>query len=160
MRDATHGPWFDQNLEYALSYTATLREPEIIGPLAEGLRLNFYVTGGSFSGPHCKGAVLPVGADWLTIRTDGIGILDVRATFKTDDDALIYTAYSGVLDAGPDGYAKALEGKLPDVLPLRVSSRMHTVHPKYQWLNRHQFIHFGEAHLPTLTVRYDVYALK
>jgi hypothetical protein len=68
-------------------HSATLREPEVIGQLPEGLRLNFYITGGSFEGPNCKGTLLPVGADWLTIRTDGIGILDVRATFKTDDGA-------------------------------------------------------------------------
>ncbi len=160
MASADKGPWFSKNLEYVLSYSATLREPEVIGPLPEGLRLNFYITGGAFEGPNCKGTLLPVGADWLTIRTDGIGILDVRATFKTDDGALIYTQYSGVLEAGKDGYQKALDGKLPDVIPLRVCSRMHTVHPKYQWLNRHQFMHFGEANLPTLTVRYDVYAMK
>jgi hypothetical protein len=93
------------------------------------------------------------------MRTDGIGILDVRATFKTDDDALIYTTYSGVLDAGGDGYKKALEGKLPDLLPLRVCSRMHTAHEKYRWLNRHQFVHFGEVNVATLTVRYDVFAM-
>lgn len=160
MASTEQGPWFAKNLEYVLSYSATLREPEVIGPLAEGLRLNFYITGGSFEGPSCKGTVLSVGADWLTICTDGVGILDVRATFKTDDDALIYTAYTGVLDAGADGYQKALEGKLPEVIPLRVCSRMHTVHPKYLWLNRHQFFHFGEANLLTLTVRYDVYAMK
>jgi hypothetical protein len=36
----------------------------------------------------------------------------------------------------PDGYAKALEGKLPDVINLRVASRMHTARTKYQWMNR------------------------
>jgi hypothetical protein len=156
----TEGPWFDKSLDYVMSYTATLREPEVIGPIPEGLRMNFYVTGGTFQGPRCKGTVVPVGGDWLTIRTDGVGILDVRATLKTEDDALIYIAYSGVLDVGTDGYAKALEGKLPDVIDLRVASRMHTANPKYQWLNRLQFVQFGDAKPGTLTVRYDVYAMK
>jgi hypothetical protein len=79
MASADKGPWFSKNLEYVLSYSATLREPEVIGPLPEGLRLNFYITGGTFEGPNCKGTLLPVGADWLTIRTDGIGILDALA---------------------------------------------------------------------------------
>jgi hypothetical protein len=54
------------------------------------------------------------------------------ATLKTEDDALIYL----ILDVSPDGYAKALEGKLPDVINLRVASRMHTARTKYQWMNR------------------------
>jgi hypothetical protein len=142
-----------------MSYTATLREPEAVGPVPDGVRLNFYVTGGSFSGPKCRGSVLPVGGDWLTIRRDGIGVLDVRATLQTQDQALIYIAYTGVLDLGKNGYDNALKGKFPDVVPLRVASRMHTSHPKYQWMNRLQCVQFGEANLPTLTRRYDVYAM-
>ena len=75
-------PWFANEFEYIMSYNATLRAPEVIGPIPEGLRLNFYVTGGSFEGPKCKGTILPVGGDWLTIRSDGVGILDVRATHE------------------------------------------------------------------------------
>ena len=160
MTSADKGPWFPKNLEYVMSYSghpprAGSDRPAARGPTAELLHHRR-----TFEGPNCKGTLLPVGADWLTIRTDGIGILDVRATFKTDDDALIYTQYSGVLETGKDGYQKALDGKLPDIIPLRVCSRMHTVHPKYQWLNRHQFMHFGEASPSTLTVKYDVYAMK
>jgi hypothetical protein len=154
------GPWLQNNLEYVMSYTATLKEPEVIGPLPEGLRLNFYVTGGEVIGPKIKGRVLPVGGDWLTIRSDGVGILDVRATVLTDDGALIYLDYTGALDAGPDGHAKALAGTLPDTLPLKVVSRVRTVHPEYLWLNRLQFVQFGEAVLSKLMVRYDVYALR
>ena len=36
-----------------------------------------------------------MGGDWLTLRSDGVGILDVRATLEADDGALIYTSYSG-----------------------------------------------------------------
>jgi hypothetical protein len=160
MGNAAKGPWFDKGFEYVMSYTATLREPEVIGPMPEGLRMNFYVTGGTFEGPNCKGSIVPVGGDWLTIRTDGVGVLDVRATLKTEDNALIYIAYTGILDVGPDGYAKALDGKLPDAIALRVASRMHTAHPKYQWMNRLQFVQFGDVKPSTLTVRYDVYAMK
>jgi uncharacterized protein DUF3237 len=153
-------PWFDSNLEYVMSYDAKLREPEVVGPIPEGVRLNFYVTGGSFTGPKCKGIVLPVGGDWLTIRSDGVGILDVRATMQTDDQALIYIAYSGVLDLGTNGYKNAVKGTFPDGIQLRVVSRMHTAHPKYQWMNRFQYVQFGDCNLPTLTVRYDVYAMR
>jgi hypothetical protein len=54
--------------------------------------VNLYVTGGKVQGPKVNGKLLPVGGDWLTIRTDGVGILDVRATIETHDAALIYLA--------------------------------------------------------------------
>ena len=36
----------DYELEHILSFTGTLGEPEVIGPVPEGLRANLYVTGG------------------------------------------------------------------------------------------------------------------
>jgi hypothetical protein len=87
---------FDYSLEHIFSYSAILKNPpEIIGPVPEGIRANFYVTGGEVKGPKLNGKILPVGGDWLTIRPDGVGILDVRATFETNDGALIYTTLLG-----------------------------------------------------------------
>ena len=67
------------------------REAEVIGPIPKGLRLIFYVTGGAVDGPKCKGSIVAVGGDWLTIRANGVGVLDVR-----EDDALIHIAYSDI----------------------------------------------------------------
>jgi hypothetical protein len=151
---------YPAKLEYVLSYNASLAPPEVIGPLPEGIRVNFYVTGGLFKGPNIKGKVRPVGGDWLTLRKDGIGILDVRATMETDDGALIYIAYTGTLDLGPTGYKDFAEGKLPEFIKLTVASRMHTANPKYEWVNRSQYVQFGEFERDKLLVRYDVYVLQ
>jgi hypothetical protein len=152
---------FAYSLEHICSYSAGLQNPpEVIGPVAEGLRVNFYVTGGEVTGPKIRGIIRPVGGDWLTIRTDGIGILDVRATIETHDHALIYMAYTGVGDLGEDGYRKFLEGAMPPKVPLRVVPRFQTAHPAYQWLNRLQCLNIGEADLERFEVRYDVYAVR
>jgi hypothetical protein len=151
----------DYTMEHIFSYTATLQSPpEAIGPTPEGLRLNIYITGGEVTGPRLQGRILPVGADWLTIRPDGVGILDVRATVETDDGALIYTNYQGVGDAGEDGYQRFLEGNPPSRIPLRVVPRHLTSHPDYLWLNRLQCVNIGEADLENWVVSYDVYALR
>lgn len=42
-------------LGHICSYRVTVGAPEVIGPLAEGLRLNFYVTGGDIFGPKMRG---------------------------------------------------------------------------------------------------------
>jgi hypothetical protein len=147
-------------LDHICTYTAHLQSPpEAIGPVAEGLRLNFYVTGGEVTGPHLQGQVRPVGGDWLTIRTDGIAVLDVRASVQTHDDALIYLSWTGIADLGEDGYQKALAGDLPPTGLIRAAARMQAAHPAYQWLNRLQFLNIGEVDLPQSCVRYDIYAV-
>ena len=152
---------FAYNLEHICSYSAQLQNPpEVIGPVAEGIRINFYVTSGEATGPKIRGILRPVSGDWFTIRTDGIGLLDVRATIETHDKALIFLAYTGVGDFGEDGYHKFLQGALPPSVPLRVATRFQTSHPTYQWLNRLQCLNIGEADLERFEVRYDVYAIR
>jgi hypothetical protein len=151
----------DYRLEHIFSSTANLQAPpEVIGPTPAGLRVNFYVTGGEVTGPRMTGTLRPVGGDWLTIRTDGVGILDVRATIETADGALIDLVYTGVGDLGEDGYDRFLRGDLPEHVPLRVAPRFLTAHPDYRWLNRLQCINVGEVNLATFEVGYDVYALR
>lgn len=146
-------------MEHVTSYRATLAEPEVIGPVAEGLRLNMYVTGGQAEGPKIKGKILPVGADWLTVRMDGVGILDVRGTLQTDDGALIYTYYTGIADMGPDGYQNFLNGSPPppDGIDLRIRPSYQTSHPDYLWLNRGFFVGVGKAFMDRGEVQYDIY---
>lgn len=150
------------NFEHVTSYRATLSEPEVIGEVAEGLRLNVYVTGGEVLGPRIKGKIRPVGADWLTIRTDGIGVLDVRATVETHDGALIYTYYSGIADLGPDGYRNFVAGAPPpaDGIALRIRPTYQTSHPDYRWVNRACCIGVGKVFLEKGEVSYDIYAVK
>ena len=148
---------FAHSLEHICSYSARLQNPpEVIGPGPEGIRVNFYVTSGELTGPKIRGILRPVGGDWFTIRTDGIGFLDVRATIETHDHALIFVAYTGVGDLGEDGYHKFLVSRVP----LRVVPRFQTTHPTYQWLNRLQCVNIGEADLERFEVRYDVYAIR
>jgi uncharacterized protein DUF3237 len=61
---------FDYNLEHLFSYTVTLDQPEVIGPVSEGIRVNLHITGGEVNGPQVHGKVRPVGADFLTIRLE------------------------------------------------------------------------------------------
>ena len=147
-------------LEYICSYWATLAPPEVIGPVAEGIRVHFYVTAGEVSGPKMKGRLRTVGGDWLLLRPDGVGVLDVRATLELDNGALIYTTYGGVVDLGPDGYNLFLKGILPPRLDLRIVPRYHTGHPDYLWLNRLQCVGAGVYDVPQSKESYDIYAMR
>ena len=124
----------------------------------DGIRANFYVIGGEVEGPKLNGKIVPVGADWLLIRRDGVAILDVRATIETHDGALIYVPYTGISDLGPDGYDRFISGNLPQRGTIRAVPRFQTSHPNYLWLNRLQCLNVGDVDLGTGLVRYDVYA--
>lgn len=150
---------FDYTLDLIFKMSGTLDPPQLIGPVPEGLRMVFPLSGGEVSGPRVQGKILPGGGDWLTGRRDGVGILDVRGTIETDDGALIYMFYTGVGDLGEDGYDKALSGQLPECLKLRTNPRFLTSHPDYLWMNRIQGLGIGEAVPGQLKVAYDVYAL-
>ena len=148
-------------LEHLFSYVGTLASPpEIIGPLPEGIRANFYSTGGEITGPKLRGTLLPVGGDWVTVRKDGVAHLDVRTTFQTHDGALILVTYQGVVDFGEDGYDRFLKGDLPPVAQIRVSPRFSTSQPDYLWLNRLHCIGIGEYHSAVNSADYDVYAVR
>lgn len=152
---------YSMQMEHVTSYRATLAEPEVIGPVPEGLRLNFYVTGGEVLGPRIKGVVRPVGADWLTVRPDGVGILDVRTTLETEDGALIYTHYTGVAEFGPEGYSRFIEGTPPppEGFDLKIRPVYQTSHPDYLWLNRAFCIGVGKAFPDKREVSYDIYSI-
>ena len=68
-----------------------------VGETPYGRRRIATVTGGSFEGEELKGTVLPApGGDWLLLRRDGILMLNVRLTLKTDDGHLVYMSYEGM----------------------------------------------------------------
>lgn len=152
-------------MEHIFSYSGTLANPpEVIGSVPEGIRVNFYSTGGEFAGPGfqgkgIRGTLRPAGGDWMTIRSDGMGLLDVRTTFETDDGALISIFYHGLADLGSDGQARFVKGDLPPVVKLRTSPRFLTSHPDYLWLNRLHCVGVGEYDAASSIARYDVYAI-
>ena len=149
------------SLDYLLSYNATLDPPEIIGPTPDGLRMNIYVTGGEVSGPKIQGKVLPVGGDWFTLRPDGIGVLSVRATIKTNDDALIYVSYHGITDLGEDAYNSSLKGEnTAQESYIRSNPKLSTAHPNYVWLNRLFCLGIGKVSADVSEIIYDVYAVR
>lgn len=86
--------------EYLMEYTVNLQQPVRntgAGPFgARGLAV---VTGGTFEGPRLKGEICAGGGDWWLRGSDGVLRLDARVTFETDDGALIYAQYPGVLRA-------------------------------------------------------------
>jgi hypothetical protein len=118
---------------------------QIIGPTPAGLRRIATVTGGRFTGDRLSGAVLS-GADWVVNRPDGVMVIDVRLTLKTDDDALIYLTYQGRFLAAPDVMARFAKGAMldPSEYSLAIRATFECGDDRYVWLNNLIAVGTGE----------------
>lgn len=102
------------------------------------------VTGGTFSGPRLRGTVHDGGADWIT-QVAGHSSLDVRITLETDDGALIYMTYKGVVVPGDNG------------LYWRVTPVFNTAAEQYDWLNH--IVCVGKSKQIEGKVAYDIFQI-
>ena len=102
------------------------------------------VTGGTFSGPRISGTVHNGGADWIT-QVSGHSSLDVRITLETDDGAIIYMTYKGMVVPSDSG------------LYWRVTPSFTTSSEEYDWLNHRVFV--GKSKQVEGKVAYDIFEI-
>ena len=102
------------------------------------------VTGGSFDGARLNGTVHGGGADWIT-QVSGHSSLDVRITLETNDGAIIYMTYKGVVARSDSG------------LYWRVTPVFNTSSEKYDWLNHKVFV--GKSKQVEGKVAYDIFEI-
>lgn len=144
-------------LEPLMTYHADLLSPVAVGAGPYGNRLIVEVAGGAFEGPRLRGRILTGGGDWLLVDADGVGHLDVRATFETHDGALIYVQYYGRLEI-TDAVMAALGGtgetRFGDQYFFS-QPRFETGDARYRWLNR--VIAVGQGRVLPNRVEYQVF---
>ena len=128
----------ESQLLFTLDLDVALDRTQNVGQVGSLRRIIVPIDGGRFEGPKLKGTVLPDGADWLSVEQDGSWNVDVRVTLRTDDDALIYMRYAGVLVVKPEYQERFNQREiLPyDAYYARTTPRFETASPKYAWINR------------------------
>ena len=133
-------------VEYLFTVKAGTSVSGLIPHGPYGLRAIVNVSGGAFEGPRMKGTVKGPAGDWLTLRADGTGLLDVRLLLETDDGAVILMTYKGQFTDG---------GK-----SLRTAPLFETGDERYAWLNSVQGVGIGTVNDDQTEVTYEVYALR
>src|SRR3954454_24795717 len=88
--------------------------PQKIGLVPHGTRATAPITSGRFEGPRLRGKVLPGGADWTLLRSDGVLELDLRLTLEAEDGALIYLTSFGLRHGSPEVLAALGRGESVD----------------------------------------------
>jgi uncharacterized protein DUF3237 len=149
-------PRFGYDLEFFATVTVNL-SAQRIGATPDGYRVNFAFKEGTLVGPGVDAIVDPHGGDWMCVRPDGIGEVDIKITFRTRDGAIIFEQARGVFDTGQNGYAQMAAGTLGGAPPLYVTPLWSTAHPDWTWLNRRQGIGLGRVRMADLQVQCDIY---
>jgi hypothetical protein len=148
--------------EWGFNFLATVNvrlSKEVIGDTPDGLHINWHIVEGILVGPGMEAVVCPGGADWMRIRRDGIGVVDVNASFRARSGAMIYANYSGQIDLGVDGYQRALCDDFDPSPPVIVAPTYITADSELAWLNRLQCLGVGRVDLKSLEVLFDVYSI-
>jgi hypothetical protein len=128
----------DSTLLFTLKLQIGYDRLQQIGQIPGGRRLVAPVDGGTFEGPKLRGAVLPGGADWVVMRSDGAMMIDVRLTLRTHDNADILMFYQGIAHAPPEIMERfnKREALPPEAVYTRTTPRFETGAPAYDWINR------------------------
>ena len=149
----------DARLEHLCQFRITFSDHQVQRtPL--GLRVTFVIGGGRCEGPRLQGDFLPGGGDWVVIGDDGVARLDVRATLRTDDGALIHLTSTGRARLDDEAVARLWAGELirADEMYARSSPLFETGAESHAWLNAvhtvavNQFS-LGEVHYDVAVVR-------
>ena len=109
-----------------------------LGDTPYGERRIIDIHGGTVEGPKLKGKVLPGGADWQIVRSDGVVHLTARYTIETDTGGLILVNSEGYRHGPPEVMERLARDETvdPSLYYFRAFMRFETADPASAWLNR------------------------
>jgi hypothetical protein len=113
-----------------------------LGPTPHGRRRNIPNHGGSVKGERLEGEVMPGGADWQYVRTDGVLELEARYSIKTKDGAEIAVINRGMRRAPPEIMDRLSRGEIvdPALVYFRTAPVFEAPAGPHQWLNESVFV--------------------
>jgi hypothetical protein len=116
-----------------------------LGDTPYGERRIIDIHDGTVDGPKLKGRVLPGGADWQIVRTDGVVHLTARYTIETDRGGLVLVNSEGYRHGPPEVMARLARDETvdPSLYYFRAFMRFETADPAAAWLNRILTIGYG-----------------
>jgi hypothetical protein len=128
-----------------------------LGATPRGRRRIVPIVGGTVRGPRLEAEILPGGADWQQVRSDGIVELVARYSILTKDGVEIAIVNRGLRRAAPDVMARMARGEAvdPALVYCRTTPQFEAPAGPYNWLNRSVFVANAER-LPD-KVRIEVF---
>ena len=142
--------------EFAFEERVGLAPPLVIGPVAAGIRRIVPIGEGTFEGPTLRGRIVPGGADWQILRSDGVDELHARYTLETDRGALIYVLVNGLRTGPPEVIEKLRAGEIvdPSQYYFRGAATIETSAPELLWMTRSIFVIDGQRYPSEVVIRF------
>ena len=114
------------------------------------------IVGGQVSGPRLTGEVVPGGADWQLVRTDGTIDLVARYTVRAADGTLISVVNRGLRRASPDILARLTAGEIvdPALYYFRTTPSFTVAPGPHGWLADSIFVATGERQAKQVVIRF------
>jgi hypothetical protein len=134
------------------------RSPERVGPAPDALASHHLLASGILAGSMIPMLVAQSGGEWLTLRGDGIAIVEGRHALRLAAQEFVFARVSGLYDLGEEGFERGLHGDgLQGTARAELSVRFHTASPSYCWLNRLQCLVLGERDFTNCSLTVDIY---
>jgi hypothetical protein len=129
-------------LEHVFDVRLEFHERHVWGPVSGGAQQGYVsVKTGIVEGPRLNGKVVDYsGADWGTVRTDGVVELNAHYLLQADDGALIYIKNQGYVY----GTTPGTDGAPPRPGYFRCTPYFRAPVGPHDWLNRTVIIGGGE----------------
>jgi len=131
-----------------------------LGRTPYGERRIIDIVGGSVRGAKLQGRILPGGADWQIVRSDGAADISARYTIETNAGARILVKSDGLRHGPPEVLEKLARGDNIDssLYYFRTVMRFETSDPAVDWLNR--ILALARGQREARSVRLEVYEVK
>ena len=131
-----------------------------LGRTPYGERRIIDITGGIVRGPKLSGCILPGGADWQVVRSDGAADIQARYTIETDSGARILVTSDGLRHGPPAVMERLAQGDRvdPALYYFRTVMRFETADASVDWLNR--ILALARGRREARAVRLDVYEVE
>jgi hypothetical protein len=120
-----------------------------LGPMPLGRRRIIPILGGTVRGPRLQAEVVPGGADWQYVRTDGVLELEARYSLRAGDGAEIVVVNRGMRRAAPEIMERLSRGEAvdPALVYFRTAPVFEAPAGPHAWLNGSVFV-ASAARLP------------
>ena len=131
-----------------------------LGRTPYGERRIIDITGGTVRGRKLNGRILPGGADWQIVRSDGAADISARYTIETDAGARIMVKSDGLRHGPSEVLERLARGDRvdPSLYYFRTAMRFETSDSAVDWLNRILALAHGARE--ALSVKLDVYEVE
>ena len=130
---------------YVFSLAIRVGAPIIAGDLGYGVRRIIPILGGEVRGEGIKGTIFPAGADFQTIRPNGLTELEAKYAFEMDDGAIVYIENTGIRSGSKELLDRIAKGETVDPASIYFRSvpKFETGAENYRWLMENLFVGVG-----------------